>query len=91
MRERTRLEQGLGAIDDLSRDLADNVELLEMGEAEGDKGIIAEAEAALEAAQKVAAKAELLTLLSGEADANNCYLEVHAGAGGTEADRKSVV
>ncbi len=85
MRERTRLEQGLGAIDDLSRDLADNVELLEMGEAEGDKGIIAEAEAALEAAQKVAAKAELLTLLSGEADANNCYLEVHAGAGGTEA------
>ena len=85
MRERTRLEEGLGAIDDLGRDLIDNVELLEMGEAEGDEGIIAEAEAALLAARDIAAKAELGTLLSGEADANNCYLEVHAGAGGTEA------
>jgi len=85
MRERTRLEEGLGAIDQLGRDLADNVELLEMGESEGDEGIIAEAEAALQIACGVAAKAELLTLLSGEADANNCYLEVHAGAGGTEA------
>lgn len=85
MRERTRLEEGLGAIDQLGRDLADNVELLKMGEAEGDEGIVAEAEAALQAACSVAAKAELQTLLSGEADANNCYLEVHAGAGGTEA------
>jgi len=85
MRERTRLEEGLGAIEQLDRELADNVELLEMGEAEGDEGIIAEAEAALQAACNIAAKAELQTLLSGEADANNCYLEVHAGAGGTEA------
>ena len=85
MRERTRLEEGLKAIDDLALDLADNVELLEMGEAEEDKEIIAEAEAALQAARDIAAKAELQTLLSGEADANNCYLEVHAGAGGTEA------
>ncbi len=85
MKERTRLEDELAAIDKLARDLSDNVELLEMGEAEDDAGIIAEAEAALLAARDIAAKAELQTLLSGEADANNCYLEVHAGAGGTEA------
>ncbi len=85
MRERTRLEEGLKAIDALTRELDDNVELLEMGEAEDDADIVAEAEAALEAARDTAAKAELQTLLSGEADANDCYLEVHAGAGGTEA------
>jgi peptide chain release factor 2 len=85
MRERTGLEDGLKSIDQLTLDLADNVELLEMGEAEGDDDIVAEAEAALEAAHKIATKAELQTLLSGEADANDAYLEVHAGAGGTEA------
>jgi len=85
MRERTALEDGLKSIDQLTLDLADNVELLEMGEAEGDEDIVAEAEAALETAHKIAAKAELQTLLSGEADANDAYLEVHAGAGGTEA------
>ena len=85
MRERTRLENSLKAIDELAQTLSDNVELIEMGEAEGDADIIAEAEAALEKAHKHAQKAELETLLSGEADANDCYLEVHAGAGGTEA------
>jgi len=85
MRERTGLEDGLKEIDNLARDLSDNLELLEMGEAEGDAGIVAEAESALNAAHRVAAKAELQTLLSGEADANDAYLEVHAGAGGTEA------
>lgn len=85
MRERNRLEQGLGAIDTLEQDLSDNLELLELGEAEGDEEIVAEAEAALEALKSKADKAELESLLSGEADANDCYLEVHAGAGGTEA------
>lgn len=85
MRERTQIEDGLKAIDELTQELEDNTELLEMGEAEGDDDIVAEAEAALEQAHKTAAKAELQTLLSGEADANDCYLEVHAGAGGTEA------
>ncbi len=85
MRERTGLEDGLKEIDNLARDLSDNLELLEMGEAEGDAGIVAEAESALNSAHRVAAKAELQTLLSGEADANDAYLEVHAGAGGTEA------
>ncbi|MHA1597117.1 MAG: peptide chain release factor 2 [Alphaproteobacteria bacterium] len=85
MRERTTLEDGLKLIDGLTRDTADNVELMEMGEAEGDTDIVAEAEAALGNIHKQAGKAELQTLLAGECDANNCYLEVHAGAGGTEA------
>ena len=85
MRERTHLEGGLGEIDSFEQELADNLELLEMAEAEDDSGVAAEAEAALKKLQSRAAKAELQTLLSGEADANDCYLEVHAGAGGTEA------
>ncbi len=85
MRERTHLEGGLDEIDSLERELADNLELLEMAEAEDDRDVAAEAEAALKKLQSQAAKAELQTLLSGEADANDCYLEVHAGAGGTEA------
>ena len=85
MRERTRLENSLGAIDTLARDLADNVELVELGEAEGDTDVVGEAEAALVALRKNAAQAEVQTLLSGEADSNDCFLEVHAGAGGTEA------
>ena len=56
-----------------------------MGEAEGEATIVADAEAALEKLRAEAARRELESLLSGEADANDCYLEVHAGAGGTEA------
>jgi len=85
MRERTRLESGLADIDGLTRGLADNLDLLELAEAEDDADVAAEAEKALKDIQGRAAKAELETLLSGEADANDCYLEVHAGAGGTEA------
>ncbi len=85
MRERTQLESAIGDVDFISTELAENAELIALGEAEGDPGIVAEAMAALEALRARAAKAELQTLLSGEADANDCYLEVHAGAGGTEA------
>jgi peptide chain release factor 2 len=85
MRERTRLENGIKAVDELERQLSDNVELMEMGEDEDDAEVVAEAEAALQALHAHAAKEELQTLLSGEADGNDCYLEVHAGAGGTEA------
>ena len=85
MRERTHLEGSLEEIDSLERELSDNLELLEMAEAEDDSDVAAEAEAALKKLRSRAAKAELQTLLSGEADANDCYLEVHAGAGGTEA------
>jgi peptide chain release factor 2 len=65
--------------------VADNSELLELGEAEGDASIVAEAEKALADAKALAAKLELESLLSGEADSNDCFLEVNAGAGGTEA------
>ncbi len=85
MRERNRLEQRLEQIDRLQRGLTDNVELLELGDAEGDDEVVAEAENALMAVQRDVAAAELQSLLSGEADGNDCFLEVHAGAGGTEA------
>ncbi|MGB0683757.1 MAG: peptide chain release factor 2 [Magnetovibrionaceae bacterium] len=85
MRERTQLDNGIKSIDRIEQDLADNAELIELGEMEGDEEVIAEAEAALSALQEEAAKAELETLLSGEADGSDCYIEVHAGAGGTEA------
>ncbi len=85
MRERTRLDANLKEIHGLESELADNLELLELAEAEGDDDIAGEAETALKALRDRAAQAELQTLLSGEADANDCYLEIHAGAGGTEA------
>jgi peptide chain release factor 2 len=85
MRERTGLDAAICGIDSMIRELSDNLELIELGESEGDAGIVAEAMAGLEALCGRAAKAELGTLLSGEADTNDCYLEVHAGAGGTEA------
>ncbi|MEQ8229647.1 MAG: peptide chain release factor 2 [Rhodospirillales bacterium] len=85
MRERNRLEGGIKNIDDIQRELSDSIELIELGEAEDDGDIVAEAEAVLNALKSRADAAELETLLSGEADANDCYVEVHAGAGGTEA------
>ena len=85
MRKRTRLEMGIENIDKISRELNENVELLELGEAEGAKDVILEAESALKDVSKSVEKARVQALLSGEADSNNCYLELHAGAGGTEA------
>lgn len=85
MRARTRLEQGLGGYDEMARGLNDNLELLEMAEVEGDATVAADAEKALIEIRDRAAKLEVESLLSGEADANNCFLEVHAGAGGTES------
>ena len=85
MRERTRLEKAVGDWDRLKDTLDTNVGLLEMAEAESDRDMIAEAERNLGAAGKEAGRLRLESLLSGEADANNCYLEVNAGAGGTES------
>lgn len=85
MRERTRLETALGDYKTLRQEFDDTVELIELGEAEGDTDVVAEAEAALKAVAARAAKKQLESLLSGEADGNDCYLEVNAGAGGTEA------
>ncbi len=85
MRERQQLDEQIGAVERLERDLADQVELIELGEAEGDKAIVAEAEAALKALQAEVERRQIETMLSGEADGNDSYLEVHAGAGGTES------
>ncbi len=85
MRERTGLDQKIGAVREIERDLADNLGLIEMGEAEGEASIVDEAQAALSVTRELSAKMELESLLSGEADANDCFLEVNAGAGGTEA------
>ena len=85
MRQRNRLENGIKAVDDIERDLADNVELIELGETEEDEDVVAEAEAALKSLADKVDRSRLQALLSGEADGNDCYLEIHAGAGGTEA------
>jgi peptide chain release factor 2 len=85
MQERTGLEDSLGAIGRIEQDLDDQVMLIELGEAENDQGVIAEAEAALKALKAEVERRQLEALLSGEADPNDTYLEVHAGAGGTES------
>jgi peptide chain release factor 2 len=85
MRERTHLQDAIAAYRTLESGLDDAVTLIELGEAEGDEASIAEGETMLQGLKATAAKRELESLLSGEADANDCYLEVHAGAGGTEA------
>ncbi|MFQ5785968.1 MAG: peptide chain release factor 2 [Alphaproteobacteria bacterium] len=85
MRERTRLEQAIASYRALERELTDNLELAELGEAEGEEEVVDEAQAALSGLAERARRLRLETLLSGEADANDCYIEVHAGAGGTES------
>jgi peptide chain release factor 2 len=85
MQERNALEDSLGAIGKIERELEDQTGLIELGEAENDAGVVAEAEAALKKLQAEAARRELEALLSGEADGNDAFLEVQAGAGGTES------
>ena len=85
MRERQMLIDALGTFDGITRDLQDNIDLIELGEAEGDKDIVTEAEAALKALAEKAAEKELEALLDGEADGNDTFLEINAGAGGTES------
>jgi peptide chain release factor 2 len=85
MRERTKLETGVKAVDEITSDLNDNVELLELGEVEDDQEVVKEAEDAISALNGKVEKARIQALLSGEADGNDCYLEIPPGAGGTEA------
>jgi peptide chain release factor 2 len=85
MQERTALEDQLGAIGRIEQELDDQVTLIELGEAENDQKVVADAEAALRKLKDETARRELEALLSGEADANDSFLEVHAGAGGTES------
>jgi len=85
MREKNRIERQLSVIDNLQSEMDDAVELLELGAAEGDDEIVIDAEEILSKLVTVAEKRQLESLLSGEADGNDCFIEVHAGAGGTEA------
>ena len=85
MRERTRLDEAVSGFLDMQREFDDTVELIELGEAEGDTTVVEEAEAQLAKLSARALQRQLESLLSGEADGNNCYVEIHAGSGGTES------
>ncbi|MDQ7079895.1 MAG: peptide chain release factor 2 [Paracoccaceae bacterium] len=85
MRERQALVDAIDTYKGLSQELDDNIELIELGEMEGDDEVIAEAEAALKKLHKTAAQKEIEALLNGEMDANDTFLEINAGAGGTES------
>jgi len=85
MRERQTLDDNVQAIRGLEQALEDNVGLIELGEEEGDEGVISEAETAIRSLKGEIAQRQIQTLLSGEVDSNDSYLEVHAGAGGTES------
>ncbi len=85
MRERTQLESAIKRYKDLEQGVDDAVTLIELGEMEGDDDTQKEGESLLNNLRQEASKLELESLLSGEADSNDCYLEIHAGAGGTEA------
>lgn len=85
MQERTRLESAIKACQKLESEMNDHIDLIELGEAEGDDEVVRESEVALAALAAEAERMEVETLLSGEADSNDAYIEVHAGAGGTES------
>ncbi|MDI6026779.1 peptide chain release factor 2 [Corticibacterium sp. UT-5YL-CI-8] len=85
MRERQSLDDNIRSINGLSQGLEDNVSLIELGEEEGDQSVIDEAEAAIRSMSGEIKARQIENLLSGEADSNDTYLEVHAGAGGTES------
>ncbi|MBA4225233.1 MAG: peptide chain release factor 2 [Hyphomonas sp.] len=83
MRERQKLADGIALVQTLEKDIADAPELMEL--AEGDTGMLADLESTLRRSAARAAEAELAALLSGEADGNDCYLQINAGEGGTES------
>ena len=85
MNDRQALVDSMAVHDGIQQDLTDNVDLIELGEMEDDTEVVAEAEAALKKLQEIAAGKELEALLNGEADSNDTFLEINAGAGGTEA------
>lgn len=85
MRERTRLDAAISATRAIQQEMDDTVELMEMAEAEGDEALVDEGVASLKALAEKADEDKVKALLAGEADGNDAYLEVHAGAGGTES------
>ena len=85
MRERTDLESRINGYLKLDRDLKDSVELIELGEMEDDATVVADAENTLRGLKDEIARQQVESMLSGEADANDTYIEVNSGAGGTES------
>ncbi|MCP1197842.1 peptide chain release factor 2 [Notoacmeibacter sp. MSK16QG-6] len=85
MRERQTLEENIASINRIQQTLDDSIELIELGEMEGDDTIVREAENAISDLQGEIEKRRIETLLSGEMDQSDAFLEVHAGAGGTES------
>lgn len=85
MRERQTIIDQIGAFDSLVAELADCTELIELGEAENDNEVVSEAERDLELLLRKVQRSEIEALLSGDADGNDAFLEINAGAGGTES------
>jgi peptide chain release factor 2 len=85
MRERQMLVDAIDAYEGIRQELADNVELIELGEMEDDQSVITDAENALRDLREKAAQKEIEALLDGEADGNDTFLEINSGAGGTES------
>lgn len=85
MKERTRLDKKISSVREIEQTLNDNVEMIELAEAEDDAGLVKESESILSALKTKVERKQLESLLSGEADGNDCYLQINAGAGGTEA------
>jgi peptide chain release factor 2 len=85
MRERQKLDASLSAVRQLENELADATGMIDMAAAENDAGLVADAENSVLELQERAQQLRLQSMLSGEADGNDSYLEIHAGAGGTES------
>tara|TARA_B100000780_G_scaffold255003_1_gene203445 strand:+ start:1900 stop:2856 length:957 start_codon:yes stop_codon:yes gene_type:complete len=85
MKERTRLDKKISSVRDIEQTLEDNIGMIELAEAEGDQDVIKESEGILNHLRTKVERRQLESLLSGEADGNDCYLQINAGAGGTEA------
>src|SRR3954453_4145080 len=85
MRERRRLEEAIDATRKIERELSDIAELMELAESEGDQALVDDAVRSLAALAERAERDKVAALLAGEADANNAYVEINAGAGGTES------
>ncbi len=86
MQERNALETQINAVSEITSEMEDIITLAEMAEEESDDASLDEAQSMMEVLTKRAAKAESEALLSGEADANDCFIEIHPGAGGTESN-----
>jgi len=85
MQEKNHLENQLAIIEQLEEGVRDQTEMIALAEEEQDAELVEDAKSALSELRKIAEKKQLESLLSGEADGNNCFIEIHPGAGGTEA------